>query len=157
EATEAGVRVGHYQFRSWRLPGGAPAARFALFAFPYDVPSTTTPLVFARDDAGNERTATFSFRVFPKKFRARDFDLADSFLEKVVQEIRPHAPHLKFTGKPLDDYLLINRQLRRQDTLELAALRFRTEERFLWTPPFNQLADSKVEAQFADHRRYLYH
>jgi len=36
-------------------------------------------------------------------------------------------------------------------------VRCRTEERFLWTRPFQQLADSQVEAQFADHRRYLYH
>lgn len=156
EASESGVRVGPYQFRSWRLPGGPAGSRFALFAFPYDVPPDTAPLVYARDEAGNERTATFWFRVFAKKFRNREFELNDEFMQKVVQEIRSHAPKLGLTGNLLEDYLKINGDLRRQNNRQLADIRLRTEESFLWSRPFRQLADSKVEAQFADHRRYLY-
>lgn len=156
EATDAGTRVGPYQFRSWRLPGGAAGARFSLFAYPYDVPGTTAPVVFARDDAGNEATASFWFRVFPKNFRSRDFELTDAFLEKVTREIKPHAPEMVFPGDLMGDFLMINSDLRRLSNLRIAHLRLKTEERFLWSKPFRQLADSKVEAQFADHRRYFY-
>jgi murein DD-endopeptidase MepM/ murein hydrolase activator NlpD len=38
----------------------------------------------------------------------------------------------------------------------LSDLRLKTEGRFLWSRPFRQLANTQVEAQFADHRRYLY-
>ena len=156
DAAESGVRLGPYQFRSFRLPGGAPGSRFCIFAFPYDVSATATPVVYTRDDAGNERTATFWFRVFPKKFRVRDFELTNDFLQKVTQSIRPHTPQMTFTGDLLADYLKINRDLRRENNRYLAELRSQTEERFLWSAPFRQLADSKVEAQFADHRRYRY-
>ncbi len=157
DVADAGVRIGPYQFRSWRLPGGPPGARFALFAFPYDVRAATAPLVYVRDDAGNERTATFWFRVFPKHFRRRDLELADGFLEKVTGDIRPHTPQLAFTGNLLADFLKINGELRRENNRQLAGLCLKTEERFLWSKPFRQLTNSKVEAQFADHRRYLYH
>jgi murein DD-endopeptidase MepM/ murein hydrolase activator NlpD len=155
-ARESGVRVGRYQFRSWPLPGGPPGSRFCLFAFPYDVPADTTPLVFVRDDAENEATATFFFRVFPKKFRGREIELTDSFMQKVEQNIEPHAPLMQFTGNLLTDYLQINGELRRENNRQLSDMRLKTEPHFLWNQPFRQLANSEVEAEFADHRRYVY-
>lgn len=147
EVTEAGVRVGPYQFRSWPLGTGR---RFALFAFPYDVPAHTKPLVWARDEAGNEATAGFWHRVKPQKFRTRDLVLTPDFLQKVTRELG--TP----TGDLLADFLRINRDLRRQNNQQLAELRRKTTDKFLWTAAFRQMADSKVEARFADHRRYLY-
>jgi len=35
-------------------------------------------------------------------------------------------------------------------------LRLKTADHFLWTGPFLQLANSKVESQFADKRAYIY-
>jgi murein DD-endopeptidase MepM/ murein hydrolase activator NlpD len=156
DITEAGVRAGAYEFGSWPTPGTAPGARFSLFAFPFDVPAGTAPLVYARDAAGNEQTARFSFRVFPKKFRRRDIELSDNFLRKVNQNIGPHAPQLQLTGDLLGDFLKINRALREQNRRQLASMAGDTAEAFLWTKPFRQLANSKVEAEFADHRRYFY-
>ncbi len=147
EVVEAGVRLGPYQFRSWPLGAGR---RFALFGFPYDVPPRTGPLVWARDDAGNEVTAGFWHRVKPQKFRARDLVLTPDFLQKVTRELVPP------TGDLLADFLHLNRDLRRQNNQQLADLRWKTAGRFLWTAAFRQMADSKVEARFADHRRYLY-
>jgi len=147
EVVEAGVRVGPYQFRSWPLGAGR---RFALFGFPYDVPPHTKPLVWARDEAGNEVTAGFWYRVSPRKFRTRDMVLTPDFLQKVTREIDPP------TGDLLADFLHINRDLRRQNHQQLAELRWKTADKFLWTEAFRQMADSKVEARFADHRRYFY-
>ena len=108
------------------------------------MPAETKPLIFARDEAGNEATAPFWYRLFPKKFRTRDFVVTDDFIGKVTRELGS------------SDFLRINRDLRRQNNQQLAALRSKTEEKFLWSQPFRQLADSKVEAQFADHRRYFH-
>ncbi len=156
DVSDAGVRVGQYSFRSWRLPGGPPGSRFCIFAFPYDLAPEAAPVVYARDEAGNERTAGFWFRVFPKKFRVRRMELSDDFLRKVIQNIAPHAPQLSLTGDPVSDYLKINRELRAANNRELAGVRWKTEESFLWTKPFRQLANSQVEAAFADHRLYFY-
>ncbi len=71
--TESGVKVGQYTFRSFPLPGQAGTAlrhvRLSLGPAGPDI----TPLVYARNAAGTEATATFWFKLFPKKFRVRDF------------------------------------------------------------------------------------
>jgi hypothetical protein len=42
--TEAGVRVGDQTFRAWPMPGGKPGL-FSLFAFAWNMPIDTVPLV----------------------------------------------------------------------------------------------------------------
>jgi murein DD-endopeptidase MepM/ murein hydrolase activator NlpD len=154
--TEAGVRVGEYTFRSFPMPGtrsqpGEKSQRFCLFAFPWDVPANTIPVVYARNPAGAEARGHFWHKVFPKKFRVRDLELSDSFLQKVTDQIEPQAE-----GDLLTRFLKINGELRRKNNRELADLRLKTEEKILWSGPFLQLGNSKVESQFADTRNYVY-
>ena len=148
--TEAGVRAGKYRFRSFPLPGDS-SKRFAIFAYPWDLPPGEVPLVYAKDSAGNETTSRFWFKLFPKKFRKRDLELPDSFIAKVVNEIDPGGP-----GDRLARFLKINGEMRCANNRTLADLRLKTEERLLWSGPFLQLANSKVESLFADTRNYLY-
>lgn len=147
--TEAGVRVGPYTFRSFPLPGGSKEDRFSLFAFPWDVPADTVPVVYARNPSGAEARAQFWFRVFPKKFRLRDLELTDAFLEKVVPAIDPSGE-----GDLLQRYLKINGEMRRANNKTLSDLRLKTEERFLWSGPFYRYG--KTESFFADTRNYIY-
>ena len=63
-----------------------------MFAYPWDLPPDVTPLVFARNLAGTEATAHFWFKLFPKKFRARDFPIDDALMEKLVTLGRSHRP-----------------------------------------------------------------
>ncbi len=150
--TEAGVRVGPYSFRSWKRAGAADEGeRFSLFAFPWDVPAETAPVVFARDAAGNEVIVTFKHKVFAKHWRKRTLELDDGFLQKAVAEVNPPAG-----GTLLDRFLNVNREVRKENTLSLAALRQKTVAEFLWQQPFKQLANSQVEALFADIRTYRY-
>ncbi len=149
--TEAGVRVGPYTFRSFPLPGKSENERFSLFAFPWDVPADTVPYIYARNPAGAEARAHFWFKVFPKKFRSRELELSDSFLEKVVNQIDSSG-----SGDLLSRFLKINRDMRRANNQALADLRLKTEERVLWSGPFVQLTNSKVESLFADTRTYVY-
>ena len=146
--TEAGVRVGDLTFRSFPLRGGE---RIALFAYPWDLSRDTAPVVFVKNSAGTEATARFWYKVFPKKFRARDLPIDDAFLEKVVNQIDPSG-----SGDLLSRFLKINGEMRRANNKTLADLRMKTEEKFLWSQPFLQLANSKVESGFADVRSYIY-
>lgn len=152
--TEAGVRVGKYTFRSFPMPGKPEDSgeRFSLFAFPWDTPADAIPMVYAKNPAGNEATARFWFKLFPKKFRSRELEIPDSFLEKVVNQIEPGG-----TGDLLSRFLKINGDLRRANNATLAGLRLKTEQKWLWREPFVQLANSKVESLFADTRAYMYH
>jgi len=148
--TEAGVRLGDNTFRSFPVPGNS-AQRFALFVFPWDMPTTGVPKVYVRNAAGTEATAQFWFKIFPKKFRMRDLAIDDKFLDKVVNQIEPNG-----SGDLLTRFLKINGDLRRQNNRTLADLRLKTQESFPWTQSFLQLANSQVESEFADVRSYIY-
>ncbi|MGH9720963.1 MAG: M23 family metallopeptidase [Bryobacteraceae bacterium] len=149
--TEAGVRVGRHTFPSYPLPGSTKQERLSLFAFSWDTPADAVPVVFARNPAGVEATARFWFKVFPKKFRKRDIELTDDFMDKVAGQIAPGA-----SGGLLSRFLRINGELRRENNAALARLSAKTEPRFLWSGPFQQLSNSKVESAFADQRTYVY-
>jgi murein DD-endopeptidase MepM/ murein hydrolase activator NlpD len=149
--SEAGVKAGPYTFRSFPLPGRPKNERFSLFGFAWDLPVDTVPHVYARNAAGTEVTGRFWFKVFPKPFRTRDLEITDAFLDKVVNQIDPGGK-----GDLLTRFLHINRDLRKQNNQTLSDLRLKTEERVLWNGPFSQLANSQVEAHFADVRSYVY-
>ena len=151
-ATESGVKVGNYKFRSFPVPGAPEGQRFCLFAFPWDVPADAVPLVYATNPAGQEVTGRFWFKLFPKKFRQRELDLSDAFLEKAVNDIEPGGRRREAATLPSTS---TGRSAART-TQTLADLRNQTEARFLWDPPFQQLSNSKVEAFFADVRTYKY-
>ena len=146
---EAGVRVGKDTYKSFPIEGRSE--RLVLFAYPWDKPIDTAPVVFAKNSAGTEATARFWFKVFPKKFRMRDLDIDDKFLDKVVNQIDPGG-----SGDLVARFLKINGEMRRANNNTLADLRLKTAEKFLWTDSFLQLANSKVESEFADVRSYIY-
>ena len=151
--TEARVRVGDETFRSWPLPDGKPGL-FSLFAFAWNMPAGTVPLVYATNPAGNEVTAPMAFQ-FPKKeqpkYRVRDLQIDDRFMQKVIGELDPNG-----SGDPVARFLKINGEMRSANNQTLSDLRLKTEGRFLWSQPFLQQHNSKVESNFADVRNYIY-
>ena len=148
--TEAGVKSGSYNFRSFPDPKNAQE-RFSLFAFPWDLPTSTVPFVYATNPSGNRAVGHFCVKVFPKAFRKRDLDITDAFLEKVVNDIDPNG-----SGDLLARFLKINSEMRRENNKFLADLREKTEQRFLWSGPFLPFSNSAVESAFADVRSYIY-
>ncbi len=156
-AIESGVVAGPAFFRGFPLPGASdPRVHFAIFAYPYDAPPGTQLRLRARDEAANEVLANFHLKVDRKAFRSRSLPVDDAFLEKVVPEIMSQSPSLQDQGDLLKNYLAINRDLRKANNAQLGELASRSQERFLWSQPFQQLGNSKVEAAFADHRTYTY-
>ncbi len=153
--TEAGVRVGEYTFRSFAFPGepgsGDTSKRFSLFGFPWDVPGDTAPIVYASNPTGAEATGRFWFKTFPKDFRSRELPISDEFVDTMAARLDPGG-----TGDALSRFLKINGETRRANNQTLSDLRLKSEERMLWSGPFLQLANSKVESRFADARDYLY-
>lgn len=151
--TDAGVRVGDEKFRAWPMPGGKPGF-FSLFAFAWNMPAGTAPVVYAANPGGNEATAPIAFE-FPKKeqpkYRIRDLPLDDRFMEKVVNELDPGG-----AGDLVTRFVKINGEMRRANNKTLSDLRLKTEDRFLWSQPFLQQPNTKVEANFADVRNYIY-
>ena len=151
--TESGVKVGKYTFRSFPLPG-RPDERFSMFAYAWDLGPDLIPLVFARNVAGTEATSHFWVKVFPKKFRVRDFPIDDALMEKLVNSVDPTGQLVP--GPDLvTRFLKINGEMRAKNNQQLADLRLKTEEKILWNGPF--IHWGKEEADFADVRNYIYH
>lgn len=152
--SEGGVRVGKYTFRSFPLPGKPPEQRFSMFGYPWDLPADIQPVVYVRNLAGTEATAHFYFKLFPKKFRVRDFPIDDKLMEKLVNSVDPTG-QLAPGPDLLARFLKINGELRQKNNQQLADLRLKTEEKILWNGPF--IHYGKEEANFADVRNYIYH
>lgn len=148
--TEAGVRAGPYTAKSYPKAAGG-TRRFSLYAFPWDLPASVVPVVFARTEGGPEVTASFQVRVLAMPSRKRSIEIDDAFIDKVTADIDPGG-----SGDRLERFLRINRDLRLKNNQALAGLRTKTVERLLWSGPFLQLARSQVESHFADVRSYLY-
>jgi murein DD-endopeptidase MepM/ murein hydrolase activator NlpD len=151
--TEAGVRVGDQKFRAWPMPDGKPGF-FSLFAFAWNMPPGTAPVVYAANPAGNETTNRLAFQ-FPRneqpKYRVRDLPVDERFMQKVVNELDPNG-----SGDLAARFVKINSEMRRANNQVLSDLHFKTEARFLWSQPFLQQPGTKVEANFADVRNYIY-
>jgi hypothetical protein len=152
--SEAGVKVGDREFRSFPLPGRPADQRFAMFAYGWDLEPDITPTVFARNLAGTEATSNFWFKLFPKKFRVRDFPIDDALMQKLVNSVDPNntlAPGKDLLGR----FLFINGELRKKNNKQLYDLRLKTQEKVLWNGAF--IHWGKEEADFADVRNYIYH
>jgi hypothetical protein len=156
QAVRDGVRAGTWFFPGAPLPGGGKEDRLALFGVPWDVSDGAALRVVAEDDAGNETSLAFVDRFFPKPPARDRITLEDAFLAKVVTEIRQQTPDLADRGSLIDNYLEINRDLRKRNAEELAALAPRSADAFLWTEPFEPLRNAKVMSHFADQRTYVY-
>jgi murein DD-endopeptidase MepM/ murein hydrolase activator NlpD len=159
----SGVRVGELEYLGYPASGAGvigadPSLRVAFFALAHDQDLSTPIAVFARDEAGNAAQASFVNEVFPKRFARSRIPLDDRFLARVVPEILRETPSLKDVD-PSDlvgSFLKINGELRSTNANTIAELTAKSAPAKLWTGPFVQLGNSKVEAAFADHRTYVH-
>jgi hypothetical protein len=159
---QSGVRVGDVTYPGYPLAGAGvsadPALHAAFFALLFDQDLNTPISLFATDDAGNQATATFETRVFPKSFRRSRIEVTPQFLQRVVPAILENTPGFKVPD-PNDlvgSFLAINRDLRRENAETIAAYARKSAPQILWKGAFAQLGNSQVEALFADHRTYVY-
>lgn len=155
-ATRDGVRVGPRLYPGYALPGGSAQDRFALFAVPYDMDDASGVRLVAEDGAGNEAQARFIDQFFPKPLRKDKIQLNDAFLEKVTSEILAQTPELTNKGNALDNYLEINRDLRKKNQAFLEQLAGKSEPAFLWREPFLPMINTAIKAHFAERRSYIY-
>lgn len=162
---ESGVQVGEVVYPGFAASGvhlagvsiTDPEVRVAFFALLYDQDQETAISVYARDEAGNAVSVPIDRRAFAKPFRRSRIDLSDGFLARVVPPILERVPDLTAPGGELvASFLGINGELRRRNAEAVASFASQTSSDTLWSGAFEQLANTKVESSFADHRTYFY-
>jgi murein DD-endopeptidase MepM/ murein hydrolase activator NlpD len=161
----SGVRVGDNEYPGFPAAGltadavsiADPALRVAFFALEYDQGAGTPISLYARDDAGNSATAQFDYRIFPKPARASRIPIPDAFLQRVVPAILATTDEVKPSGSLLEQFLVINGELRRKNAERIAAFASKTSAELLWRGVvFHPFTNTAVESAFADRRTYTY-
>ena len=155
-AVRSGVRAGIHESWGSPLQGGGADESFAFFALPWDLGDPGEVRLFAEDDAGNRVESAFLDLFKPRPGRVDTIRLNDAFLERVVPAIASRTPGFDDSGTLLDQYLVINGELRRAELERVAEISQASEPAFLWSGPFLQMANSALKANFAQTRDYTY-
>ncbi len=155
-AVESGVEVGDYWFPGYREPGGEVQDRFVLFGVPYDSADPSSFRLVARDELGNEARVPFLSVIEPSPLESSTIRLGDSFMARVVPKIMARTPALTDRGGLLDNFLMLNGELRQANAAQLIELASGSAARQLWNGPFRQMRNTQVMDRFAARRQYLY-
>ena len=148
---KTGVQIGDLFFPAFEQESGVYAC---LFAYPFDMAeSDFVPRVFASDLAGNGRQTGIYYRANNKKFRQRKINLSDKFIQQKAPEFESMVPEV---GEPIDTYLYVNGEIRRQNRAQMVVLSKQTSTTPLWQGRFARLPGASELAMFGDHRSYYY-
>src|SRR6185436_2684393 len=155
DAATSGVRVGKHFF-----PGFSgqikdkPEHLLVFFAHPYDTPPGTRAVLVSTDKAGNTREMPLAYELKDVKYRKSTLALSDSFLQNTVAPLARDAAARQ--GSPKDLFIAVNRNLRKENEERITLVTKQASPAMLWKGAFTQLSNSKVEANFADLRTYVY-
>lgn len=153
DASRAEVRVGGQSFPSFPMGPTERGARVAFVALAHDFAPGTPLAVTAGDEAGNQASRAIPAEFRPRAFPRDTITVREAFLEAKVPELLPQrAP-----ADPLvAGFLVINREQRRQAEEQKRQIGTKTAATVLWEGPFVQPPNTKVFANFAETRTYLY-
>jgi murein DD-endopeptidase MepM/ murein hydrolase activator NlpD len=155
DAAVSGVRVGKHFFPGF--PGqikDKPDHLLVFFAHAYDTPPATRAVLVSTDKAGNTRETPLVYELKDVKYRKSTITLSDSFLQNTVSALARDPAARQ--GSPKDLFVAVNKTLRKENEDRIAAVTKKASPSILWKGAFTQLSNSKVEANFADLRTYVY-
>ena len=161
----SGVRVGDIEYPGYPATGARaegveitdPDLRIAFFAVLHDQPVSVPIQLYARDEAGNQATAAFDTRVFPKPFKQSRIPLDDRLLDRVVPAILAGTDEVAPSGSTIEQFVVINSELRRRNAETIASFASKTAPEMLFRGVvFHPFTNTAVQSAFADRRTYLY-
>ncbi len=154
DAVVHGVRINSAFFPGYLMPDDT--GMFALIALPYNAQADTPIHLTASDAVGNTAILDVDIRVKRKSWRTRRIRISDRFIQKAVLPIIAQTPEITEQPTNLENFVMVNNRLRQLNNQTIREFSKDSEPAFLWEKAFRQLPGSKVEASFADHRKYMY-
>jgi murein DD-endopeptidase MepM/ murein hydrolase activator NlpD len=155
DTVTSGVRIGDYFFPGTKGPvKDQPEHFFALFAHPYNVPASAKAMLVATDKAGNAREMALVYELKNVNYKKSTIALTDGFLQSKVVPLVKDADARQ--GAVKEVFLAVNKRLRKENEDRITEVTRQSSAQILWNGAFAQLSNSKVEANFADQRTYLY-
>jgi murein DD-endopeptidase MepM/ murein hydrolase activator NlpD len=155
DTVTTGIKIGSYFFPAYKGQiKDHPDYFLAFFAHPYNVPEDQRAMLVASDKAGNSRETRLVYELKNVKYKKSTIPISDEFIAAKV------APLLNDVGarqaSPKEIFIKVNRDLRKQNEEKIRAITMKQTPSMLWQGAFSQLSNSKVEANFADARTYIY-
>ena len=155
DATTSGVRIGSYFFPGFKgLIKEQPDYFIALFAHAYNVPADAKAMLVATDKAGNSRQVQLIYELKNVKYRRSTIAVSEGFLQNKVAPLLQDVAARQ--GAPKNVFIAVNKKLRDENEKRITEITSKSTPSMLWKGAFSQLSNSKVEANFADQRTYLY-
>ena len=155
DTVTSGVKIGKHFFPGYKGQTKDANVYLAFFAHPYDVAETEKAALVATDKAGNTRQMALAYTLKDVRYKKSTIAITDEFIQNKV------APLLNDVGARQgslkDVFVKVNRGLRKENEDKIRTIGQKTANTMLWSGAFSQLSNSKVEANFADARTYIYH
>ena len=155
DAVRSGVKIGNYFFPGYKGQAKDPDTYIAFFAHPYDVSEAEKAVLVATDKAGNSREMRLAYTLKDVRYKKSTIPISDDFIQAKVAPLLSDVGARQ--GSPKDIFIKVNHGLRKENEDKIRMVGQKTANRMLWSGPFSQLSNSKVEANFADARTYIYH
>lgn len=154
DTESSGINIGNYFFPGYKGQVNNPDTYLVFFAHPYDVSPEEKTTLTATDKAGNSKQLAISYNLKNVRYRKSTLTVSDSFIRDRVAPLiaDPSARQ----GSPKEVFIRVNRDLRKQNEEQIKKISEKSAPSMLWRGAFHQLRNSKVEANFADARTYVY-
>jgi murein DD-endopeptidase MepM/ murein hydrolase activator NlpD len=154
DTVSSGVKIGKHFFPGYKGQTKEPNAYLAFFAHPYDTPETEKATLVATDRAGNARQMALAYTLKSVKYKKSTIAISEEFIQGKVAPLINDVSTRQGSAKEL--FVKVNRDIRKENEEKIKAVTQKTAGSMLWSGPFNQLTNSKVEANFADARTYVF-
>jgi murein DD-endopeptidase MepM/ murein hydrolase activator NlpD len=153
--SRCGVQVGDNFFPAHAGYFTDPRVYIAFVALGYEQKVDAAIFVEVADPAGNSTKSGLNYHILHKVFRKDRINISDGFLNRKMPELSAAIPKNDAIS-PVDWFLKINRDLRKENYRTITTQCRNTVNKMLWKGRFLRLPKSASRARFADHRTYIY-
>ena len=155
DTVKSGVKIGNYFFPGYKGQiKEHPEYFLAFFAHPYNTGEAERATLVASDKAGNTREMKLAYELKNVKYKKSTIPISDEFIQNKVTPLLNDVSARQ--GSPKDVFVKVNKELRKENEDRIKAITEKSTDSILWKDAFAQLSNSKVEANFADARTYVY-
>lgn len=150
-----GIKIGNYFFPGYKGQiKEHPDYYIAFFAHPYNVPESEKASLVAADKAGNTREMRLVYELKNVKYKKSTIQITDDFMQQKVAPLLTDIAARQGSTKEI--FIKVNKDLRKENEDKIRSITEKSTPSILWHGAFSQLSNSKVEANFADARTYVY-
>jgi murein DD-endopeptidase MepM/ murein hydrolase activator NlpD len=155
DTVTTGIKIGSYFFPGYKGQiKSQPEQYIAFFAHAYNVGENERATLIATDKAGNSRELRLAYTLKNVKYKKSTIQISEDFLRNKVTPLLNDVGARQ--GTPKDIFVKVNKALRKENEDKIKAITEKSTPAILWQGAFSQLSNSKVEANFADARTYIY-